>query len=52
MRKAIPGPLFKQCPSVYLAERIKAKRNQGVELPIPYEEMEEEWQKMFDQIMK
>jgi len=48
MRKAIPGPLFKQCPSVFLAEKIKLKRNQGIELPIPYEEIENDWHKMFE----
>jgi MoaA/NifB/PqqE/SkfB family radical SAM enzyme len=47
MRKAIPHPLHKQCPGVSLAEKIKMKKNNGIPLPIPYREMEKEWQQMF-----
>jgi len=47
MRKAIPGPLHKQCPSIHLAGKIRAKKNQGVELPLRYEEIENEWHQMF-----
>jgi len=50
MRKAIPGPLLKQCPSVYLAEKIRVKKNQGITLPIPYKIIEKEWQQMFERI--
>ena len=48
MRKAIPKPLRKQCPSVYLAKIIKAKKNQGIALPVPYKKIEHEWNKMFE----
>jgi MoaA/NifB/PqqE/SkfB family radical SAM enzyme len=47
MRKAIPHPLHKQCPGVSLDETIKIKKNKGIPLPIPYREMEKEWQQMF-----
>jgi len=50
MRKAIPRPLHKQCPSIYLAENIKAKKNAGMDQPIPYRELEKEWHQMFDEI--
>lgn len=48
MRRAIPHPLRKQCPSVYLAKTIRAKKNQGIALPIPYSEIEPEWNQMFE----
>ena len=47
MRKKVPGPLFQQCPSLYFAEKIKAKKNQGMLLPIPYKEIEKEWEEMY-----
>jgi len=47
MRKAIPYSLHKQCPSIYFAENIKAKKNAGMDLPIPYKEIEREWQQMY-----
>jgi MoaA/NifB/PqqE/SkfB family radical SAM enzyme len=50
MRKAVPFPLHKRCPSIYLAEKIKAKKNAGIDLPVPFRELEKEWQKMFDYI--
>jgi MoaA/NifB/PqqE/SkfB family radical SAM enzyme len=50
MRKVIPHPLHRQCPSVYLSESLKAKKNGGIDLPIPYKELEEEWERMFGMI--
>ena len=47
MRKAVPAPLHKQCPSLYLEETIKTKESQGAALPIPYKEIEKEWEQMF-----
>jgi MoaA/NifB/PqqE/SkfB family radical SAM enzyme len=48
MRSTVPRPLHKQCPSIFLYEKIKMKRNKGMSLPIPYSEIEEEWHKMFE----
>lgn len=50
MRKAIPAPLHKQCPAIYFSEKIRFKKNQGISLPIPYKEMQKEWQEMFERI--
>lgn len=47
MRKAVSGPLHKQCPSLYLSEKIKNKRSQERALPIPYMEIKKEWEQMF-----
>lgn len=47
MRKAIPGPLNKQCPANYLAPGIKAKHKKGAGLPIPFNSIKKEWQRMF-----
>jgi MoaA/NifB/PqqE/SkfB family radical SAM enzyme len=47
IRKAVPAPLHEKCPSVYLAETIKNKKNQGSTLPIAYKEIEREWEQMF-----
>jgi MoaA/NifB/PqqE/SkfB family radical SAM enzyme len=46
MREAVPAPLRSRCPSLILADTIKAKHAQGIPLPIPYEEVREEWRKM------
>jgi len=48
MREAIPAPLHKQCPSIYLAEKIRARRNKGEVLPVPYRDIETEWQQMLE----
>jgi MoaA/NifB/PqqE/SkfB family radical SAM enzyme len=47
MREAIPAPLHKMCPSLYLEETIKIKKNQGAKLPIPYGAIEKEWEQMY-----
>lgn len=47
MRQENPYPLHKQCPSLLLAETIRAKKNEGIEVPIPHEEIQKEWKKMF-----
>jgi MoaA/NifB/PqqE/SkfB family radical SAM enzyme len=48
MRKSFSSPLYKGCPSLYLVDKIKAKHNQGIELPIPFEAMESEWRAMLE----
>lgn len=50
MREAIPAPLHKPCPAVCLSEKIRAEKNQGKAFPIPYKEMQKEWQEMFEMI--
>jgi MoaA/NifB/PqqE/SkfB family radical SAM enzyme len=47
MKKATPGPLYGQCPSICLAKTINTKKNQGLPLPVPYREIEGEWKNMF-----
>jgi len=46
MREAVPAPLRSRCPSLILADTIKAKHAQGIPLPVPYEDVREEWWKM------
>lgn len=50
MRKAIPRPLHKPCPAVYLSEKIKTRINQGMALPVPYASIEQVWEDMFERI--
>jgi len=45
MREAIPRPLHTGCPSNLLSEKIKEK---GTDLPVPYNEIEDEWLRMFN----
>jgi MoaA/NifB/PqqE/SkfB family radical SAM enzyme len=47
MRKACPNPLHKECPSLSLVDKIKEKTNRGIPLPIPYESIREDWEKMY-----
>ena len=48
MKRAVPGPLHKECPAITLAEEIRGKKNQAKFLPIPYVEIENEWQRIFN----
>jgi len=48
MREAIPRPLLKECPSLFLADTIRSLKDQGVTLPMPYETLEKEWTQMFE----
>jgi MoaA/NifB/PqqE/SkfB family radical SAM enzyme len=48
MRNIIPHPFHGPCPSLLLAEKIKEKKNQGVNLPIPHYELEKEWRQMYE----
>lgn len=47
MKNATPGPLYDQCPSIWLSKTINTKKDQGLPLPIPYQEIEGEWKEMF-----
>jgi len=48
MREAIPKPVHKSCPSLLLSKEIKEKRDHGISLPVPYEELEKEWHSTLD----
>lgn len=48
MRKAVPFALHKECPSLFLAETIRSKKNEGINLPIPFTEIERDWKQMYD----
>lgn len=43
MRKAVPEPLHVTCPSVQLNNPIKCKKDSGIPLPIPFEELTQEF---------
>ncbi len=47
MREAIPSPIHKECPVLSLSQKIRDKKNQGTPLPIPFTEIEGDWQQMF-----
>jgi MoaA/NifB/PqqE/SkfB family radical SAM enzyme len=44
MREAIPSPLMIECPSVQLSSKIKSKKETGIAMPVPYEELTEEFE--------
>jgi len=44
LRKAFPKPLHTECPSVQLSPLIKKKKEDGIELPVPYYELSKELQ--------
>lgn len=48
MREIIPGPLHGECPAVFLTEKIREKKKQGINFPIQYWEFENEWKQMFN----
>lgn len=50
MREAIPRPLPKECPSLFLADTIRSLKDQGVTLPMPYKTLEKEWSQMFESV--
>ena len=49
MREAIPSPIHKDCPVLSLSQKIREKKNQGTPLPIPFAEIEEDWQQMLEE---
>jgi MoaA/NifB/PqqE/SkfB family radical SAM enzyme len=46
MRRAIPRPLHKECPSLALAETLLQKGRRPEGFPIPHASIEKEWEKM------
>ncbi len=48
MKKAVPKPLHTTCPSVQLSPKIRSKKESGIMLPVPYEELTEEFSKLND----
>jgi hypothetical protein len=48
MKKAVPHVLHIPCPALSLAEEIKVRSQGGADLPLVYEKIEDEWQKMID----
>jgi MoaA/NifB/PqqE/SkfB family radical SAM enzyme len=47
MRKAVPFPLKKECPSVYLAGKMEAGGENDGSFPVPYERIVDDWQELF-----
>jgi len=47
MRKALPRPLHKECPSISLAETLLQKGEGPDGFPVPHSRIEKEWEKMF-----
>jgi MoaA/NifB/PqqE/SkfB family radical SAM enzyme len=48
MREAVPRPLHARCPSLQLAERVGFDRRRQARLPVPYEAVRGEWQRLFE----
>jgi MoaA/NifB/PqqE/SkfB family radical SAM enzyme len=47
MRKAIPHPLHKECPSITLGKVLEARSDGGRLSPVPFESVSQEWQALF-----
>jgi MoaA/NifB/PqqE/SkfB family radical SAM enzyme len=47
MRKAIPSPLYKQCPSVYISEQLRDHQDEVIDVPIPFRRIEKYWNRMY-----
>ena len=43
MRKSVPAPIRRECPSLLLLKTLREKVARGLSLPIPYAEIEQEW---------
>ena len=43
MKNAVPWPLHTTCPSILLSQEIKRKKQSGVSIPVPYEDIKEEF---------
>jgi len=48
MREAIPHPLHKQCPSIYLSDKSTPNKVEVLDAPIPFNDIEKEWRHMFE----
>jgi len=49
MRKAIPHPLHKECPSLQLQSTLKNRVETEGAMPVPHRMIETEWQTMFQE---
>ena len=47
MRKAIPRPLHKDCPSLRLGERLRTLHKAGRSMPVPFQMIKEDWEEMY-----
>jgi MoaA/NifB/PqqE/SkfB family radical SAM enzyme len=47
MRKAIPRPLHRECPSIALADTLLQKSDGPDRFPVPHARIEKEWEEMF-----
>jgi MoaA/NifB/PqqE/SkfB family radical SAM enzyme len=47
MRRAVPGPCRQGCSAALLADAIKDQVNRGMPLPLPFESMRLEWQRLY-----
>ena len=48
MRMSIPHPLHKECPSVLLSDKLKKIHESGAKIPISFNRIKEEWEKLYD----
>jgi len=48
MRMSIPHPLHKECPSVFLSDKLKKIHESGAKIPISFNRIKEEWEKLYD----
>ena len=48
MRENIPHPIKSNCPSLKISESIKMKCRNVSELPMPFESIKNEFQKLFN----
>lgn len=46
MRKNIPNPIHKTCPSLLISDTLAIKRREGENFPIPFETVREEWRQI------
>ena len=49
MRKAIPAPIHSECPSLLLSQTLKIKNKNGNGIPIKYNDIKTEWEKLYSQ---
>ncbi len=47
MRNAVPHPLHRRCPALQLAERVGFEPEEGKEVPLAYEAVKGEWERMY-----
>lgn len=48
MRKAVPFPLKKECPSFFVADKYISPNNGNIPSLIPYKNIKKEWDQMYD----